>query len=127
MKPPALLLLFLLVFTGCASARLAQLPKPDGRYAPAIYAASSVSFSADRTSTLRDIAAKSDLTEAEQLYLLDVMQVTGGFSGDVKAVLLALLKNQAVSQGAKKRVSELLPSLGLFSGDAKAVADALAG
>lgn len=128
MKSVAFLLIVgLSLVSGCMSARLGQLAKPEGRYTPAIYAAASVGFSSDRTATLRDIAAKGDITEAEQIYLLEVLQVTGGFSGDKKGVLLALLGNRAITDAAKKRLSEMLPGLGLFSGDAKAVADALAG
>lgn len=128
MKLTSLLLVVLLcVASGCVSARLAQLQKPDGRYSPAIYAAGSVSFSSDRSAALRDIAAKSDITEGEQIYLLEVLQITDGFSGDKKEVLLALLNNRAITNATKKRLAEILPSLGLFSSDAKVVVDALAG
>ena len=127
MKAIPFLLISLSFLTGCVSARLARLPKPDGRYVPAIYATASASFSSDRSATLLKIAAKSDLTEAEQIYLLEVLRITGGFSDDQKNVLLALLRNGAVTPAAKKRMAEILPKLGLFSRDAKAVADALAG
>ena len=127
MKSTPLLLIILSFVTGCVSTRLAQLPKPEGQYAPAIYAAASVGFSSDRAATLRDIAGKSDITEAEQIYLLETLQITGGFSDDKKEVLLALLGNRAVTDATKRRMSEMLPRLGLFSSDAKAVADALAG
>lgn len=126
MKNILIALITIIALAGCTSARLSKLPKPEGRYSSAIYAAGSIAFSGDRASTLRDIAAKPDITEAEQIYLVEVLQVTDGFSGDKKAVLLSLLKNKAIAEGAKKRLSELLPRLGLFSADAKEVIDALA-
>ena len=127
MKSTASLIIILCFVTGCTSARLAQLPKPDGRYAPAIYAAASVGFSSDRAAALRDIATKSDITEAEQIYLLQVLQITRGFSSDQKEVLLALLGNRATTDATKKRLAEMLPRLNMFSSDAKIVAEALAG
>ena len=127
MKHAPLFLTALLFFTGCVGARLARLTQPEGRYAPAIHAAGSIGFSPDRAATLRDIAGKTDLTDAEQIYLLEVLEIAGGFSGDKKKVLLALLSNRSVTAPTRKRISEILPKLGLFSGDAKAVADALAG
>lgn len=126
MKPTPLLLVLLCVASGCVSARLDQVPKPEGHYAPAIRAAGSISISSERTAALSNIAAKNDISEAEQLYLLDVVRVTDGFSGDRKDVLLALLENRATTDRTKKRLAEILPSLGLFSGDAKVVVDALA-
>lgn len=126
MKATGMILFALALLTGCVSARLARLTKPEGRYTPAIFAAASADFSSDRAASLRGIAAKNDLTEAEQLYLIEVLQIAGGFSSDKKEVLLALLSNDAVTAGAKKLLSETLPKFELFSDDTRAVADALA-
>lgn len=105
-KLPALALIALATLVGCTTAgRVAKLPMPDDKYGAGIYAASSVGFSADRNSTLSDIAAKSDLSEAGELYLLEVLRITGGFSADKKAVLLALLSNRAVTDDVRKRVA----------------------
>ena len=108
------------------SIEVSKVPVPEGKYSPAIYAAASINFSDERNSALRHIARKSDITEVEQIYILEVLQVTDGFSGDKKAVLLSLLKNQSIAQSAKRKMSELLPKLGLFSDDAKEITIALA-
>lgn len=127
MKNLVLILTVTALFTGCTSARLSRISRPDGRYSPAIYAAASIDFSSDRTSTLGDIAAKPDLTEAEQIYLLEVLRVTCGFSADKRDVLLALLNNPAVTDASRSKVADILPKLDLFPKDAKQVVDALVG
>jgi hypothetical protein len=126
MRIPFIAFITLSLLAGCTSVRLSKITIPDGRYSAAIQAAATLSFSADRASTLKEIAAKPDLSEGEQIYLLEVLRITDGFSADKTHVLLSLLGNQAVTAAAKTKVAEILPKLGLFSAEGKEVADALA-
>jgi len=92
----ALFGVFLVV--SCSTHQLSNIPRPEGRYAPAIYAAGSAGFSSDRAASLQMIASKSDLTESDQIYLVKVLQHSGGFSSDKKKVLLA--NNRVVEQSS---------------------------
>jgi len=114
------------LLSSCSTNHLSKIPRPEGRYSPAIYSAGSAGFSSDRAASLRTIAAKGDLTESEQIYLVKVLKYSGGFSSDKKDVLLALLNNRSVSDFARHAVADAMPYLNLSSSDAKVVADSLA-
>jgi len=114
------LIVVAILLGGCASARVADIQQPDGKYVPAIYsAATSSSASRDRAKILSDIASKVDLTKGEQLYLVDILNSIRGLSSDVTAVLVALLQNPSIAEETEDRVSELVPKLDLFMHDAE--------
>lgn len=116
----------LLVFsTSCIS--FLRDTRPDnltGRHAAAITAADSISFSDDRTSVLKTLAAKPDLTESEQIYLVNVT-TDRGFGEDQADVLVVLAKNPCLTEGARMHLAENLHRVS-FSGERERVASALA-
>lgn len=111
---------------GCSSPTLSVAPRPDGEHFAAIYAAGLVEQGRDRNALLVELASRSALTGPEQVYLLEVLRDAGGTSSQKTAVLLALLRNPAVTHTTRARMSEILLDLDLTSRDAGDVAVAMA-
>lgn len=115
-----------LFLCGCASYQVSRVPQPQGTHIPAIYAAGQISHAATRSQTLREIAYRKDLTEAELLYMIDLIAIRKGTSEQLKDVLLTILNNPAATYPAKQRVSGVLPNLGMMPLDQKEIVNALA-
>jgi hypothetical protein len=115
----------------------ARHPKPEGKYIPAIDAAGQMQGPNQRAETLSDIAAQSDLTEPQQLYLVSsvaemrwnepVATQRGNrmTSADTRRVLVTLLRNPVTTRRTKQLVAETLPSLKLSEDDERAVTRAM--
>ncbi len=130
-------ILILVVLSGCMSTT-AHIAKPKGKYVAAINSSGSIDDSIKRTEILTDIAAKQDLSEAEQSYLLDFICATRkGYhilnvihfrqtsSPEVTKVLLILIENPTTTQETKLKISNMLSSLSLSKHDTKTVASKL--
>jgi hypothetical protein len=142
MKIPMLLIILALACYGCSSNRLSKLEKPNEKYSSEILA--SARFSRDeRSKALQMIASKKDLSETDQLFLIDVILAQGkfavGFSikinnngvqaGDSpennKLILLTLIKNEATTDKALDKIADSLHKFRLFPDDKKEILDAL--
>lgn len=142
MKIPMLLIILALACYGCSSNRLSKLEKPNEKYSSEILA--SARFSPDeRSKALQMIASKKDLSETDQLFLIDVILAQGkfavGFSikinnngvqaGDSpennKTILLTLIKNEATTDKALDKIADSLHKFRLFPDDKKEILDAL--
>jgi len=142
MKIPMLLIILALACYGCSSNRLSKLEKPNEKYSSEILA--SARFSPDeRSKALQLIASKKDLSETDQLFLIDVILAQGkfavGFSikinnngvqaGDSpennKLILLTLIKNEATTDKALDKIADSLHKFRLFPDDKKEILDAL--
>lgn len=142
MKIPMLLIILALACYGCSSNRLSKLEKPNEKYSSEILA--SARFSPDeRSKALQMIASKKDLSETDQLFLIDVILAQGkfavGFSikinnngvqtGDSpennKLILLTLIKNEATTDKALDKIADSLHKFRLFPDDKKEILDAL--
>ena len=137
-----LLIILALACYGCSSNRLSKLEKPNEKYSSEILA--SARFSPDeRSKSLQMIASKKDLSETDQLFLIDVILAQGkfavGFSikinnngvqaGDSpennKLILLTLIKNEATTDKALDKIADSLHKFRLFPDDKKEILDAL--
>lgn len=102
-------------------------PTPEvGNYSGAIRAARTISFSAERTSTLNTIATKPDLDEPSQLMLINSLRGSWGFSSDKAHVLETLASNPALTPRASLAIADHLAQIVSFSSDRKRIADLLA-
>ena len=142
MKIPLLLIILALMSYGCASNRLSELEKPNEKYSSEILASARLSPE-DRFKALQMIASKKDLSETDQLFLIDVILAQGkfavGFSikinnngiqaGDSpennKLILLTLIKNEATTDKALDKIADSLHKFRLFPEDKKEILDAL--
>ena len=97
-----------------------------GRYETKVNAIVSTDLSPDRAATLRVIAAKTGLSERDQICIVEALKATAGFSGRKKEILMSLLENQSVTPAVRKQISNSLPALDLIDADARMVASALA-
>ena len=125
------------LLTGCAGME-GWRTKPEGKYVPAIDAASAMEGPDQRTELMVDIASQPDLSEPEQMYLIDAVvkarcsePIRDALthrkrmaSADATRILLALLKNPAVTQNTKQKVSNVLPKLSLSEEDIASIARA---
>lgn len=90
-----------------------------------IAVAAGVDFSAERSDALESIAARGDMTEHEQLFLLDALVAGDGFSGDDTDVLVTLAHNPALADATRNAIAMRIDELDLFSSDRARVAKAL--
>jgi hypothetical protein len=97
-----------------------------GPLCAAIDVAAGIPFSSDRASTLVPIAARRDLTEHEQEFLIDVTVDTGGFGSDAVEVLIVLARNPSLTPGARTHLGRRQRDVSLFPSDRKRLAAALA-
>jgi hypothetical protein len=98
-----------------------------GPHCADIALAQSIEFSGQRAEALARIAALPDLTEHEQLFLVDAATVSDGFSANKADVLVALARNPGLTQVARERMAERVPHADLFSGDVERISKALLG
>lgn len=120
-----LVLAAVLVASGCAGYKVSQVPQPQGTYIPSIYAAGQISHAATRNQSLRELAYRKDLTEAELLYMINLIAIRGGTSEQLRDVLLTIINNPATTYQIKQRISGILPNLGMLPLDQKEIVDAL--
>ncbi len=109
-----------LLTTGCVT-------HPKGPHGPActtVEAASAISLSSDRQQALAKIAAKPNLSQHEQEYLVSVATVTGGTADDVARTLIALVQNPCCTADTRQYISKQLACLGTSSAR-KRVVDAM--
>jgi len=90
-----------------------------------IDSAAKLTFSSERTDLLKRVAARSDLTEADQIALIDAACEVG-FSEHITAVMLTLARNPAFTAGGRTYMSEHVDCI-VFSSQRKQVLDVLAG
>ncbi len=97
-----------------------------GSRCPDIEVAASVSFSGDRSAALVRIAERQDLSEHEQMFLVDAAVDCGGFSSDVANTLVVLARNPTLTKATRQYISERQHDAGLMSSDTERLARALA-
>jgi len=85
----------------------------------------SIEYSGDRAKAQERIAALPDLTDHEQLFLVDTVLVSDGFSSDKADVMVVLAKNPALTQAARERIALRVPQADLFSSDVQRISQAL--
>lgn len=90
-----------------------------------IRAARGIRHSSDRRDALENIAQRSDLTQAEQLALVDAATGSNMHSSDATKVLIAIVNNPATTIDTRNALAANLRRADLFSSDRKAVTDAL--
>lgn len=90
-----------------------------------IRAARGIRHSSDRRDALENIARRSDLTQVEQLALVDAATGSNMHSSDATKVLIAIVNNQATTIDTRNALAANLRRADLFSSDRKAVTDAL--
>jgi hypothetical protein len=100
-------------------------PTAHGPHCADIEIARSIDFSAQRNQALAKIAALPDLTEHEQIFLVDSATISDGFSADKTAVLVALAQNPALTQKARERIAMRIGQADLFSSDVERISQAL--
>ena len=96
-----------------------------GPHCADIELARSIKFSAERNQALARIAALPDLTEHEQLFLVDTVTISDGFSADKTEVLVALAENPGLTQKARERMAIRIDQADLFSSDVQRISQAL--
>jgi hypothetical protein len=101
------------------------MPGAHGPHCADIELARSISSSSARSEALARIAALPDLTEHEQIFLVDTVTVSEGFSANKADVLVALAKNPALTQAARERMARQVPQADLFSSDVERISQAL--
>ena len=67
-----------------------------------------------------------ELTEHEQVSLVEAAVAAGGFSGDLADILVTLAGNPSLTLAGRERIAECQEGLGLFSDDRQRLAEALA-
>ncbi len=118
---------FAIALPACSSStNHLEVDLPHGPNAAAIYAASQDRFSSNRNKIFREIAAKPNLSEHEQIYLIDVTVRQGGFSRDIANVLTTLARNPAITTLARNHLAIQMRRVNLFSSDRRRIAEALA-
>ena len=100
-------------------------PSSHGTHCADIELARSIEFSAERNQALARIAALPDLTEHEQIFLVDSVTVSEGFSADKTKVLVALAENPSLTQKARERMAMRIGDADLFSADVERISQAL--
>ncbi|HZL99816.1 MAG TPA: hypothetical protein VFD43_06155 [Planctomycetota bacterium] len=106
------------------SAHMSQ-PGAHGPRCADIELSRSIEFSGPRADAQKRIAALADLTEHEQLFLVDTVAVSEGFSSNKTDVLVVLARNPALTQAARERISLRVPRADLFSSDVERISQAL--
>lgn len=124
--PKEWILIGVLGLCGCAGYEVSRVPQPRGVYIPSIYAAGQIRHAATRNQALREIAYRKDLTEAELLYMIDLIAIRKGPSEQIREVLLTILNNPAATFPVRQRISGVVPNLGLTAMDQKEIVHALA-
>jgi hypothetical protein len=100
-------------------------PTAHGPHCADIELARGIGFSNERNGALARIAAQPDLSEHEQLFLIDATAVPDGFSSDKTKVLVALANNPALTQAARERLAIRVPNAELMSSDVERISQAL--
>lgn len=111
----------LLAVTGCVT----HPPGPHGSLCPAIEAATKIGFSDQRSQTLQRIAARPELSQHEQTYLVNAIVQKGGFSDDVANALIAVIKNPGCTDETRTLIAQHVQCVG-FDDARQRVAEALA-
>lgn len=110
----------LVALSGC------YVPRPRGATGPnadAIEAANSVDLESERLPLLKDIARRRNLTQAEQIYLVDSI-CHAGFGGEQGPAMIALLENPCCTEMTRKHVAKKLRFI-MFSDQRRSVAEVL--
>jgi hypothetical protein len=131
--PAAGLLATLLLAAGCVVAigggkgpsRHMTQPTAHGPHCADIELARSIDLSSQRNQALARIAALTDLTEHEQIFLVDTVTISDGFSADKTEVLVALAQNPSLTQKARERIAMRIGEADLFSSDVEHISQAL--
>jgi hypothetical protein len=97
-----------------------------GNYAGAIRAASTVSYSSDRSAVLNTVAAKPDIDEPSQIMLVNSLRGSWGYSSDKAGVLRTLVNNPALTSNASLHIANHLGQIVSYSSDRAAIAQLLA-
>jgi hypothetical protein len=90
--------------TGCP-------PRPRGLVGPnadSIEAATTIDYPSERLKLLTKIAARDNLTPAEQIYLADAICTPGGFHRDQAAALVVLIDNPVCEPATRRHILERL-------------------
>jgi hypothetical protein len=119
-------LVLTLLLLGCGVARSHyESTKDHGPRCAAINGADASEYVADRAPALRRIAEHPDLSEHEQLFLIDVATDGNGFSSDTADLLMLIAGMPYLTKASRARMIERLDHAGLFPGDKRRVAAAL--
>lgn len=107
-----------------ASAGCVVRPKEaNGPAADAIEAATTIQLSSERLEVLERIADRDDLSEPEQIYLVNAI-CFGGFGGQQADALITLIRNPLCTSATRQHITKHLRSVA-FSSERKRVAEAL--
>lgn len=101
-------------------------PGPHGPQCPAIQTANGIHLSSERAAALRKIAGAPDLSEHEQMFIVDAA-MKSGFSTDRADVLVALARNPSTTSKTRSYIAQQAEYSGMFSSDQARVSEALAG
>jgi len=100
-------------------------PTAHGPHCADIELARSIDVSSQRNQALARIAALPELTEHEQIFLVDSATISDGFSADKTAVLVALAQNPSLTQKARERIAMRIGEADLYSSDVERISQAL--
>ncbi|OGX07637.1 MAG: hypothetical protein A2Z88_10575 [Omnitrophica WOR_2 bacterium GWA2_47_8] len=98
-----------------------------GKYVLRIEAASAMNFSDSKKEAYIAIVQQPDLSEEDQIYLIDKLASDSGSSSDSADVIIVLLQNSAVTNFTKDMIASKLPEMNLFDEDVKKINNALMG
>ena len=90
-----------------------------------IAAATDIDFSSERSAVLGEFASRSDLTEHEQIFIMDVVVEHDGFSDDNASVLTTLARNPRLTETARLDVGRRMRHVTMFASDRAEVVRAL--
>lgn len=112
--------LFALALAGCA----VRPSGPRGPASAAIEAAVTIDLETERLPVLKKIAGRRDLSQNDQLYLVNAV-CHGGFGGDQADALVTLIENPVCTQETREYIAKKLRFV-MFSSERRRVVEALA-
>lgn len=115
-----LVLSFSAALAGCA----VRPSGPRGPASAAIEAAVTIDLETERLPVLKRIAARRDLSQNDQLYLVNAV-CHGGFGGDQADALVTLIENPVCTQETREYIAKKLRFV-MFSSERRHVVEALA-
>lgn len=100
-------------------------PIAHGPHCADIELARAITISSARSEALVRIAVLTDLTQHEQIFLIETVTVPEGVSTHKADVLVALAGNPALTQPARERMAVMVQQADLLSVDVERISQAL--
>lgn len=126
-----LLSLCLLMLSGCvvvsrdSTTYSRKPPKADGPNAGTIHGATHLGYMSDRARLLKDVAGRDNLTDSEQLLIIDAAARTELYLSDRSDILLTLAKNPRFAPCARNTLGEDLHQIDLYESDRVRIVEAM--